>query len=225
TNAFVDASVDAVESQGEAISCKAGCGACCRQPVPISEVEVYQIAELVRSMPEPRRGEIEKRFADGAAHFQKIGWFDEAKERAELTPTEPRDEAMRKLVDMAMRYFYQGIPCPFLENESCSIHESRPVACREYLVTSPAENCSKPTAETVRVIDIFLKPSLSLRRVGSTGQFDSLGFLPMIRALEIAEAFPEDLAEKTGREWMADFFNDVTAQQNAAQAAADQPNT
>jgi Fe-S-cluster containining protein len=36
------------------------------------------------------------------------------------------------------------MPCPFLEDESCSIHPDRPLVCREYLVTSPAELCAGP---------------------------------------------------------------------------------
>jgi hypothetical protein len=35
-----------------------------------------------------------------------------------------------------VRYFLQGVACPFLEAESCGIHPDRPLACREYLVTS-----------------------------------------------------------------------------------------
>jgi len=34
-NAFTDVGVEAVQAGGESISCKVGCGACCRQPVPI----------------------------------------------------------------------------------------------------------------------------------------------------------------------------------------------
>ncbi|MEP7211641.1 MAG: YkgJ family cysteine cluster protein [Acidobacteriota bacterium] len=211
TNAFVDQSVAVVEAAGKTISCKAGCGACCRQPVPIAESEVYQIADLVQSMPEPRRTAIKQRFAGAVEHFGNIGWFDDAKQRAELTPTESREEATRNMVAMAMRYFYEGVPCPFLENESCSIHESRPLSCREYLVTSPAENCAKPTAETVRVIEMFVKASASLRLTTRTGQLDELGFVPLIRALEIAGTFPEKFEEKTGRQWMAEFFDDLTS--------------
>ncbi|MGI8811699.1 MAG: YkgJ family cysteine cluster protein [Pyrinomonadaceae bacterium] len=223
TNAFVDQSVETVEAEGKTISCKAGCGSCCRQPVPISEMEVYQIAELVASMPEPRRSQIKQSFAEGAEHFRSIGWFDDAKERADLTPSEPHETAVKNLVEMAMRYFYEGVPCPFLENEACSIHEVRPTACREYLVTSPAENCARPTAETVRVIDIYLKPSLALRRISDSGRLRSLGFLPLIRALEIAEMFPEDFTERTGREWMGDFFDDITARDQAGSAAKISP--
>lgn len=218
TNAFVDQSVAAVESGGETISCKAGCGACCRQPVPVSEGEIYQLAELVDSMPEPRRAEIKARFAIGTARLEKIGWFDQIQQRVDNASTEPRDVAAKKLADLALQYFYEGVACPFLENESCSIHQSRPLACREYLVTSPAVNCSTPTAESVKVIDVSLKASRYFRHVTATGNLDDIGFLPLIRALDIAENYPERFAEKTGREWMSDFFNDVAVNKKAEQS-------
>ena len=211
TNAFVDQSVEVAEAAGGTISCKAGCGACCRQPVPVAESEIYQIAELVEAMPEPRRTAVKQRFANAVEHFAGIGWFDEAKERSDRMTTESREEANRKMVQLAMKYFHEGVPCPFLENESCSIHESRPLSCREYLVTSPAENCAKPSAETVRVITIFVKASLSVRRTTQTGNLNVLGFVPLIRSLEVAEKFPERFEEKTGREWMAEFFEDLTS--------------
>jgi Fe-S-cluster containining protein len=144
-----------------------------------------------------------------------MGWFDEIEDRIEHAQFETREVATAKLADLAMRYFRQGIACPFLENESCSIHESRPLACREYLVTSPAENCSAPSAETIRMVDVFLKPSRSLRNITKTGQLKGIKFLPLIRALDIAESFPEQFAEKTGQEWMSDFFDDVSANQKA----------
>src|SRR5262245_58467699 len=62
-NAIVNAAEEDVIEQGESISCKKGCGACCRQLVPISQVEARRIRDLVEEIPEPRRGEIKKRFA------------------------------------------------------------------------------------------------------------------------------------------------------------------
>ncbi len=205
-NAFVDVSVQALETEGKKISCKAGCGACCRQPVPISETEVYQIAELVESMPEPRRSEIKKKFADGVEHFKNIGWFDRLNEHfVGGKPTEAQ-EGFKRAIDVVLEYFYEGVACPFLENESCSIHQDRPVACREYLVTSPAENCAKPTAQTVKVVDLLIKPSRTVRWLGSSGKLSSAGFLTLIRALELAGSTPESFVEKSGERWMADFF-------------------
>src|SRR5438046_326137 len=43
------------EQQGKCVSCRKGCGACCRQLVPISPVEARDVARLVEEMPAPRR--------------------------------------------------------------------------------------------------------------------------------------------------------------------------
>lgn len=216
TNSFVDMSAEAVRRQGEKISCKAGCGACCRQGVPIAEAEAYQIAELVESFPEPRRSEIKKRFADGIKHFHENKWIERMENYGDLTPKERETTVME--------YFYEGIPCPFLENESCSIHTERPLICREYLVTTPAENCAKPTAQTVRPIEIFLEFSKSLRRLAWSGKMDlrKINFVPLIRALEWTEMYPEEAAEKSGEEWMGEFFQSLTgAEINGSKANAE----
>lgn len=222
-NSFVDTGVGVVEAEGKKISCKAGCGACCRQPVPIAEIEVYQIAELVESMPEPRRSKIKKKFADGVAHFKKIGWFDEMnKHYRQEKPLDSRKTA-KEAMSVVLSYFREGVPCPFLEDESCSIHLNRPVACREYLVTTPAVNCSTPSAETVNVVDLIIKPSKPLKTLGLTGRMKEAGLLTLIRALDLAETYPENFPEKTGERWMADFFNNLTKgdvdKQTAAPAA------
>jgi len=65
-----------------------------------------------------------------------------------------------------LKYFALGIACPFLEEESCSIYEERPMRCREYLVTSPAEHCRNPAPETVKMVELKAAPSLSLYSIG-----------------------------------------------------------
>lgn len=210
-NQLVDMSVEVAESEGKRISCKAGCGACCRQAVPISETEVYQIAELVESMPEPKRSQVKKRFADATEHFHKIGWYDRFIEHQRKAKTaEKTDDLIKEGIGVVLDYFYEGIPCPFLENESCSIHPHRPVACREYLVTSPAANCAKPTAETIDPLNLWIKPSKALTRLGSDERLESIGFPVLTRALEVAEMFPESFQKKTGPEWMKDFFTQLS---------------
>src|SRR5205823_11597686 len=62
-NAIVSAAEEDATLQGETISCKKGCGACCRQLVPISQVEARRIRDLVEEMPEPRRTQVRARFA------------------------------------------------------------------------------------------------------------------------------------------------------------------
>lgn len=202
TGSFVNLSVQAAETSGLAISCKKGCGACCRQGVPLAEIEAFEIAELVENLPEPRRAEIKRKFAEGCEQLRESGWF----ERLDNYPNISNEERIKVIKD----YFYEGIACPFLEEESCSIHADRPLACREYLVTSPAEHCARPSAETIRMVEMPIKPSKSLRYVGRSGNPMKVNFVPMIRALEWAENYSENAAEKPGQEWMADFFEVLT---------------
>jgi Fe-S-cluster containining protein len=209
-NSFVDMSVRAVESRGRRISCKAGCGACCRQPVPLSEIEIYQIAELVASMPEPRRSDIIERFEAANAHFESIDWFGRLKACAAKVPTHDRDEVTREFMALALEYFHAGVACPFLENESCSIHQDRPLACREYMVTSPALNCSDPRPDNIDRLELLIKPSEALRSVARTTNFLDLGALTLVRALKYAAEYPERFDEKTGQQWAADFFRLLT---------------
>lgn len=201
-NSFVELGVDAAAAEGEQISCKKGCGACCRQPVPLAEIEAYQLAELVENMPEPRRSEVKKRFDEAFRHFSEIGWYERLSEAAALSQKE--QEAV------VLEYFREGIACPFLEDESCSIHPDRPVACREYLVTSPAENCASPSAEGVRMIRLPVKPSKTLMKLGQKKQIRGINFIPMTLALKWVEMNEDDFDEKTGEQWMADFFQNLT---------------
>ncbi len=206
SSSIVNLSVESVEATGEKISCQAGCGACCRQPVPVSEIEIYQLAELVENMDEPRRSETKKRFADGYQKLEEKGWFARMKIFSELPAETPHEVRGNELVGATLDYFYENIPCPFLVDESCSIHAVRPLVCREYLVTSPAENCSAPTGETISKVPLLLKPSKVLREIAQTEISGKLGFATLIESLEIAQKYPEDFPVKSGEMWVKDFF-------------------
>src|SRR5436190_10743894 len=73
SDAIVDAEVATTAALGRHVSCKMGCGACCRQLVPITEVEARQIARLVAEMPDARRGEIRARFAAARERLEAAG--------------------------------------------------------------------------------------------------------------------------------------------------------
>ena len=201
-NTVVDKAVRATEAAGEPISCKKGCGACCRQVVPLAEIEAHQIAALVEQLPEPERSEVKQRFDTAYAHFAAVGWFD----RLGALAKPSRED----LVRIGLDYFDEGVACPFLVDESCSIHPDRPVACREYLVTSPAEQCSRPSKHSVKVLDLALKPSKPLMRLGQERPMAGGNFVPLVLALKYVEMNPDAFAEKTGERWMADFFEDLT---------------
>jgi len=83
-------------------------------------------------------------------------------------------------------YFNRGIPCPFLDQERCSIYQHRPMRCREYLVTSPAENCSNPSPETVRPVDVPVQLSRILFCFADGLGDQSTRWLPLVLALEFS---------------------------------------
>jgi Fe-S-cluster containining protein len=201
SDAFVGLAVRSVEEEGEKISCKKGCGACCRQLVPISATEARRIRDLVNEMPEPRRSQIVARFEAARRRLDEAGLLGRLMEPDKITEDETRS--------LGLDYFSKGIPCPFLEDESCSIHADRPIACREYLVTTPAENCAHPTAETVHCVKMTVMASSALRRMTMRGPEDDT-WVPLILAPSWAEAHPEDSRPRPGTELVREFFSYLT---------------
>lgn len=199
TNTVVAVGVSNAEAEGAQISCAKGCGACCRQLVPIAEGEAHQLRQLVAAMPEERRAVIQQRFAAAKAELQQSGLL-----QAILFPGELSNDAKKQL---GLTYFAQGIACPFLQEESCSIHPDRPLACREYLVTSPAANCAAPSADTVHCVEI---PASVSRIVQTMTATRSIHWLPMIAALDWAETHPDESPARPGPEWLQSVFTQLT---------------
>lgn len=175
----------------EAISCRKGCGACCSQVVPLSPPEAWMLYDLVRGLPEERK-------ARALDRFRAAG---EALAAAGLTEVFSRsfegEEAMRAA---AVAYFRMGVPCPFLEDQACSIHPHRPSVCREYLVTSPAEHCAELGRRPVKRVKISVRMSEALARVAARllGSEEPV-LIPMVMALDWAAAH----AEEGQRRWDA----------------------
>lgn len=176
---FSDRGAARAEAEGKPISCCAGCGACCRQLVPLAPSEARALARLVDAMPEPRRTTIRGRFEAALAQLEAAGLLSRMGTR---TPEE------RSALGKA--YFQQGIACPFLEDESCSIHPDRPMACREYLVTSPAENCRAPSADNIAKVPLEADPLPALVQV------EAGGWVALILALRFSAETAAPSAER-----------------------------
>ena len=202
TDAFVGAAVQNVEGSGATISCRKGCGACCRQLVPVSEVEVESIRRLVDALPEPRRSQVVERFRAALRRLDAAGLLD-----ALRAPASVAREDVYRLGDA---YFAQAIACPFLEDESCSIHAERPLVCREYLVTSPAAHCAKPTADTISSVAMPVKMSRAIRHLDMGKAQPSATWIPMILALEWHTADRVGAKPPAGTASVAVVFEELT---------------
>jgi Fe-S-cluster containining protein len=124
--------VERERRDGRTVSCQKGCGACCRQVVPLSPPEAWLIADVVAGMRQPRRDEVLAVFAHAGEVLERSGIDQQLAGRI---------ETVEQMMGLALSYFALGVPCPFLRDESCSIYPYRPSICREYLVTSPPERC------------------------------------------------------------------------------------
>jgi Fe-S-cluster containining protein len=202
TNAVVDVAVRRAEGAGKTISCRAGCGACCRQLVPISGAEAHHLAQLVAALPELRQSQGRARFAKAGETLAKAGLLEQLHN--------PGPASGKELRPVGLAYFALGIPCPFLEDESCSIHLDRPLACREYLVTSPAEHCSRPTPKTVHCVPMPVKVSNAVRGLDKPGSNVAAGWLPLTLALEWAAAHPEVAPTRAGPALLHELFAKLT---------------
>jgi len=178
-DAVVGVAADKVTEAGRTISCQAGCGACCRQLVPISRAEAVQLAELVEGMPAERQAAVRERFRSTLAALAEHGLLARLRRPGLLKTLTAR----RKIGE---EYFRLSLPCPFLEEESCSIYPHRPLTCREYLVTSPAENCREPCPDTIEKVPLPVKFSELLYTFGDGFGAQASRWMPLVLALEWA---------------------------------------
>jgi Fe-S-cluster containining protein len=170
---IIDSTVRVVNEEGYTVSCRAGCGACCRQMVPLSVFEAEGLAAWVRSLPPEQQAALEQRFDAVLLELRGTGIL------ARMDPAlwvDGSDEAKTLAID----YLAQYVACPFLVEESCSIHPIRPFACREYLVTSPAEFCRNPATNAVVGIPMPVKLSTMMYKLGAIVEKDNRGWIPLV---------------------------------------------
>jgi Fe-S-cluster containining protein len=207
TSSVVDSAVEIANSEGYQVSCKAGCGACCRQLVPLSIFEAEYLSQWIRTLPSEERHAIEVRFDAALMALRDSGIL--ARLTQPFTWEETNEEARALVVD----YLQQRVACPFLVDESCSIHPIRPLICREYLVTSPAEFCVNPTRETVKGVPIPLKMSTVLFQLGGMVEQRSNGWIPLVFlfAWMKGDSHPGEVIAGPGPELLHEFVKRIKA--------------
>jgi Fe-S-cluster containining protein len=199
-DSLLSAIADQLGEAGLAISCKAGCGACCRQMVPLSIFEAEALAAWIGTLGPDTREVLAHRFHQSLLKLASAGLIDRLVQEDWLANT---DSARQLAID----YFYQGVPCPFLQNESCSIHAIRPLVCREYLVTSDPRYCADPKALKTDPVPIPLNFSRVLNRLGAELEPGTHGWIPLVFLFAWMEsgAHPGAAFTGTGPEVLYEF--------------------
>lgn len=173
---------------GHPVTCAKGCGACCRQMVPVSPVEARHLARVVESLPAEHQARVRARFETARESIEKAG----------LPPRGDPDEDKEAYRAFGLAWFRAGVACPFLEEESCSIHPLRPLVCREYLVTSPPAGCALLGSGQVHQIRMPVHVwSVFSRSAAESGRLE---WMPLIESLDYVRKNPELPVARTGPE-------------------------
>jgi len=168
---------------GHPISCRMGCAACCRMLVPVSAPEAFALKDMILALPDARRARMMTKLSETRARVEQAGLLARLTDVAETT--QPLiDEEMEPL---NREYYALRMPCPFLENESCSIYEDRPAACRELLVTTPAELCQDMVKNQVQALPVPVRISTVMGALWSELVGGPARLIPLPIALDWAE--------------------------------------
>lgn len=137
-------------AEGRLRSCTKGCAACCRMLVPLSPPEAFRLMDRVRQWPVEQQERLAIRLEETKSALAAHGIWQRLLDIAESEQL-PNDEELAPLNEA---YYSLRIPCPFLEEDACSVYEERPSACRELLVTSPPANCDNMVSGKVEALAI-----------------------------------------------------------------------
>jgi Fe-S-cluster containining protein len=204
TNALVERAIQGEAQAGHTLSCRAGCGACCRQMVPLSPPEAFYLMDVIDALEPARRGEVLQQFDDIVNVLDQRGMIDR------LLDPQPSDEPA---LPVAREYFSLGLACPFLVDESCGIHPHRPVACRDYNVTSPVEWCARPYEHEVAKVPLPLPLSVPLSRLAAS----VAGIRPCLVPLTLVPRWVQQHRELRSRRWSGpDLFDRFLAELGCA---------
>ena len=181
-DSLIRRTLSVAEQAGASLGCAKGCSACCSLLVPVSNHEALNLERLVRNFPEQKRHTVTNRFDAIVSRLEATGLLPRlvAGYRKQVQDTE-------LLRELAVDYWSLSMPCPFLEENACSIYENRPMVCRQYLMASEPALCRTP-----------FRPGTELRMVrhpydpgGALAAFDGTGItrtnaLPLSLSLFLA---------------------------------------
>jgi Fe-S-cluster containining protein len=176
---------DSSTARKEPVSCRKGCAACCRQVIPLSPPEAFLLAESVGAADPAAKAILLERFAFLAERLEREGLGD-------------------ALFNRTADYFRLGLDCPFLVEESCSIHSSRPLACREHQVFSPAALCGSFPNAFIRMRRVPLSVGETLAELAAECLGTGMEMIPLSGGLQWASGQSESGERTWEAEWLLD---------------------
>jgi Fe-S-cluster containining protein len=174
-------------TSGHTVSCRMGCAACCRMLVPLSPPEAFALLDYLEQLPAERQTAIGRKIAASKAELAARGLLPRLESVADAETPIPDEE----LEPINRAYYALRHPCPFLEDEMCSIYEARPAACRELLVTSPAELCHNLAENPVEPIPVSVRIGTVLGLLWATVSESAPRLIPLPLALDWARRHRE----------------------------------
>lgn len=198
-----DLAIEEEVSKGNKISCEKGCGACCSQLVPVTQVEARYLVRLVERMPKARKQVYKARFLEIYDQLEQAGLIEQL-----MNP----ESIGENVIEFGLKYFDLGIPCPFLEDSSCSIHAERPLRCREYLVTNPAANCSHPTRDNIQRVEYPAHLSRLLTAIYQPWTRYPQKWVPLSIIFSWVERHSEAMSLRHSKEWIEDALHNLSHQ-------------
>ncbi len=194
------------DQAGRSVSCQNGCAACCRMLVPISAPEAYRLSQAILNQPQVIRQKVLQKLDLTKRRLAQAGLLSALQDISETTRTLTDAE----IEPLNQAYYALKIPCPFLEEESCSIYEHRPAACRELLVTSDATLCQDIANNPVAWLPVPLRISTILGLLWSALTGGPLRFIPLPLALDWVQQHPANPTHKwPGKDLFAEGLNHV----------------
>jgi Fe-S-cluster containining protein len=190
---------------GHSVSCRMGCAACCRMLVPLSPPEAFSLLEYVEQLPEDRRIVIEQKLHASKGELAAHGLLD----RLQAVADTEIPISDHELEPINRAYYALRHPCPFLENEMCSIYEARPAACRELLVTSPAELCDNIVENPVEPIPVSVRIGTVLGLLWSSVTSSAPRLIPLPLALDWARSHRETATSRWAGSHLIDKMLDA----------------
>ena len=174
--------VESTKKANRGVSCKDGCAACCRMMIPLSPPEAFELLDAVNDLPASHRERVLSRINNIQSKLRESKLGD-ALEHLAYSSQQFTDEELEPL---NRAYYSLRLPCVFLEHESCSIYEHRPAACRELLVTSPAELCQDMIRNPIDALSIPLRISTTLAKLWANLMGGPIRLIPLPLAFDWA---------------------------------------